>query len=83
MNTKLTLNVEKKVIEKAKEFARKKGQSLSELVENYFKFLTKQHTKQDAELSPKVKALRGILKIGNASDYKQILEEEINRKHGS
>ena len=40
MNTKLTLTLEKEVIEKAKEFAARQGQSLSSLVENYFKLLT-------------------------------------------
>ena len=82
MNTKLTLKVEKKVIEQAKEFARNKGQSLSELVENYFKLLTKQPTKQDNEISPKVKSLKGILKAGSEFDFKEIVEEEIHRKHG-
>ena len=40
MNTKLTLTIEKEVIEIAKEYAKDKGQSLSEMVENYFKILT-------------------------------------------
>ena len=40
MNTKLTLTIEKEVIEIAKEYAKEKGQSLSEMVENYFKFVT-------------------------------------------
>ena len=39
MNTKLTLTIEKEVIEIAKEYAKEKGQSLSEMVENYFKFV--------------------------------------------
>lgn len=40
MNTKLTLTIEKEVIDIAKEYAKEKGQSLSEMVENYFKFVT-------------------------------------------
>ena len=40
MNTKLTLTIEKEVIETAKEYAKEKGQSLSEMVENYFKLIT-------------------------------------------
>jgi hypothetical protein len=39
MNTKLTLSLDKAVIEEAKKFASEKGSSLSELVENYFKLL--------------------------------------------
>ena len=40
MNTKLTLTLEKDVIEKAKEYAARQGQSLSSLVGNYFKHLS-------------------------------------------
>ena len=35
MKTKLTLTIEKSVIEKAKEFAGNSGKSLSDLVERY------------------------------------------------
>lgn len=40
MNTKLTLTIEKEGIEIAKKYAKEKGQSLSELVENYPKWIT-------------------------------------------
>lgn len=40
MRTKLTLTIEKEIIEVAKKYAREKGQSLSEMVENYFKLIT-------------------------------------------
>ena len=82
MTTKLTLTLKKEVIEITKEFARQKGQSLSELVENYFKLLTinSQNIKH-AELSAKVKSLKGILKVEDNFNYKQILEEEIVKRH--
>ncbi|MEM7660505.1 MAG: DUF6364 family protein, partial [Bacteroidota bacterium] len=35
MNTKLTLTIEKSVIEKAKAYAKKSGRSLSDLIESY------------------------------------------------
>ena len=83
MNTKLTLTLEKEVIETAKEFAKEKGQSLSELVENYFKLITKDSkTEKMMELSGKVKSLKGILKVSDDFDYRKILEEEIIKKHG-
>ena len=83
MNTKLTLTLEKEVIEIAKEYAKEKGQSLSELVENYFKLLTRDSkTEEMVELSQKVKSLKGILKVDQDFDYKKVLEEEIIRKHG-
>ena len=83
MNTKLTLTLEKEVIEIAKEYAREKGQSLSELVENYLKLLTRDSkTEEMVELSQKVRSLKGILKVDQDFDYRKVLEEEIIRKHG-
>lgn len=64
MNTKLTLTIEKEIIEIAKEYAQEKGQSLSELVENYFKLITKSRSPiKPEELSPGIRRLRGIIKI--------------------
>lgn len=83
MNTKLTLTIEKEVIEIAKEYAKEKGQSLSEMVENYFKLITVNRRKVNPkQLSPKVQKLRGILKTNENIDYKQILTEELSKKYG-
>jgi hypothetical protein len=82
MNTKLTLTIEKEVIEIAKKYAKEKGQSLSEMVENYFKFVTVKRIKtKEKELSPKVRKLRGILKVNKDFDYKEILTEELSKKY--
>lgn len=82
MNTKLTLTIEKEVIEEAKEYAKEKGQSLSDLVENYFKLITKDERKVKAsQLSPRIKRLRGILKAEKDFDYKRVLEEELSKKY--
>jgi ribosome-binding protein aMBF1 (putative translation factor) len=83
MNTKLTLTIEKEVIEVAKKYAKEKGQSLSDLVENYFKLVTNNRNKvSEEELSYKVKKLRGIIKIDNDFDYKKVLTEELSKKYG-
>lgn len=82
MNTKLTLTLKKEVIEMAKKYAKAKGQSLSEIVENYFKFVTVQRAQiKEKQLSPKVRKLRGILKTDSNLDYKQILTEELSKKY--
>jgi len=82
MNTKLTLTIEKEVIKEAKEYAKEKGQSLSDLVENYFKLLTKDERKIAAkQLSPRIKRLRGILKADKNYDYKETLEKELSKKY--
>ena len=53
MNTKLTLTLEKEIIEQAKKYASEKGRSLSEMVENYFKYVTEfKHEEKSEELSP-------------------------------
>jgi ribosome-binding protein aMBF1 (putative translation factor) len=84
MNTKLTLTIEKEVIETAKEYAKEKGQSLSELVENYFKLITHNRRKiKSKQLSPKVQKLRGIIKTNENIDYKQVLTEELSKKYGT
>lgn len=83
MNTKLTLTIEKEVIEIAKEYAKEKGQSLSEMVENYFKFVAVKHPEiKEKQLSPKVRKLRGIIKVDDNFDYKKILTEELSKKYG-
>ncbi len=62
MKTKLTLTIEKEIIQITKEYAKENGQSLSELVENYFKLITNERRPIKAnELSPRVKRLRGII----------------------
>ena len=83
MNTKLTLTIEKEVIKIAKKYAKEKGQSLSEMVENYFKFVTVDRISiKENQLSPKVRKLRGIIKADENFDYKQVLTEELSKKYG-
>lgn len=78
MNTKLTLTVEKKVIEKAKEYARNTGRSLSEIIEKYLEGLVET---KDAEVSPKLKKLVGAVRLPENFDEKKELEEYFNKKH--
>ena len=83
MGTKLTLTIEKEVIQIAKEYAKEKGQSLSELVENYFKLITMNRREiKPQELSPRIQRLRGIIKTKEKLNYKQILQEELAKKYG-
>ena len=83
MNTKLTLTIEEEVIKIAKEYAKEKGQSLSEMVENYFKFVATERIQiKENDLSPKVRKLRGIIKSDDNLDYKHILTEELSKKYG-
>jgi hypothetical protein len=83
MSSKLTLTLQKEIIETAKEYAKEKGLSLSEMVESYFKLVTvNRKVNTQKQLSPKVRKLRGIIKTEDELDYKKILTEELSKKYG-
>ena len=81
MSTKLTLTIEKSVIEKAKKYARTKERSLSDLIENYLKALTKEDPINKEELTPTVKSLKGSFKMPKDFDYKKELSERLSEKY--
>jgi hypothetical protein len=56
MDAKLTLSIDKDVARKAKVYAKSKGRSLSDLVENYLKLMTKNSAVEDSEFTPRVKS---------------------------
>ena len=80
MNSKLTLKLDKRAIDRAKLYARRKNQSLSSIVEKYFKFISDKSEKEEIKISPTVLELSGIIKIDNnydiANEYgKHIVEK--------
>lgn len=81
MTTKLTLTIDDTVIDSAKKYAKQKGRSLSDIVENYLKAIS---TAEDAgaELSPAVAKLMGAAKLPDDFDYKQELAKALTSKHG-
>ena len=50
MNTKLTLTLEKEIIQKAKKYAKDKNRSLSDIIENYLKILNKKRSIMELDL---------------------------------
>lgn len=70
MDSKLTLKFDKEVIEKAKEYAKMHGISLSKAVENYFHFLVKEGASQYRTVSPVVKELSGVITLEQEYDRK-------------
>ena len=81
MNTKLTLTVERQIIEKAKRYAKSKGRSLSDIVENYLKVITKDREDADIEITPIVKSLKGSFKSPPNFDYKKELTRGLSDKY--
>jgi formiminotetrahydrofolate cyclodeaminase len=80
MTTKLTLTVEKAVIEKAKSYAKLTGRSLSELVEKYLESLTNDE-KNDAQISPKLRKIVGAVKLPKNFDEEKELRTYLEKKH--
>jgi len=79
MNTKLTLTIEKEVIDRAKKYAKEEKRSLSDIIENYLKMLTQSKSELNAneqELNPLVASLRGSFKMPKDMDY----QKELNKR---
>ena len=79
METKLTLRLEKDLIERAKVYSRKSGKSISRLVADYFTLLdTSGQTQAQSELTPLVSSLKGSLRgaIVSEEDYHRYLEDK-------
>jgi len=81
MNTKLTLTIEQAIIEKAKFYAKEKGRSLSDIIENYLKVLTSESEKENVEITPFVESLQGSFKAPEDFDYKEELRKSLSKKY--
>jgi hypothetical protein len=80
MTSKLTLSVEKSVIEKAKMYAKKTGRSLSELIEKYLDSITSDENSED-EISSKLKKIVGAVKLPENFDEDKELRSYLEKKH--
>lgn len=81
MNTKLTLTIEQSVIEKAKKYANNKGRSLSSIIENYLKMITKEEVVSDIKLTPIVKSMKGSFKEPKNLNYKKEISKRLSEKY--
>ncbi len=80
MTTKLTLTIDDSVIASAKKYAKSKGKSLSDIVENYFVNLTAKENK-DEEISPQILKLMGTIELPEDFDYKKELAKGLSKKY--
>ena len=64
MHTKLTLRLDYKLIQEAKQLARQRGKSLSRIIADYFRLLgrSKKKTEEMSEFTPLVRSLKGRLR---------------------
>jgi hypothetical protein len=81
METKLTLKLNKKVIEKAKEYARNHNVSLSKIVESYLDRITKQKDESKTSITPLVESLSGVIHLSADFDYKKEYRDYLSKKY--
>jgi formiminotetrahydrofolate cyclodeaminase len=79
MTTKLTLTVEKSIIERAKIYAKNTGRSLSELVEKYLESITEDNGNE--KISPKLKKIIGAVTLPKDFDEEKELRSYLEKKH--
>jgi antitoxin component of RelBE/YafQ-DinJ toxin-antitoxin module len=69
---KLTLSVDERVVARAKQYAKHQGVSISEMVEAYLATVADPLPSATSD-TPILRAVRGVLKSGNISDYRKHL----------
>lgn len=72
METKLTLKLDKNIIDQVKIYAKRRNVSLSKMVENYFRLITDENIILKEKFSPIVKELSGIIDL---KDEKKIRDD--------
>ena len=81
MNTKLTLKLNKKAIDRAKKYAQRNKQSLSIMVEKYFNLISDKESIAEIEISPNVLELSGIIKLPEHINMKEAYRNHIEAKY--
>lgn len=79
MTSKLTLSIEKTIIERAKNYAKNTGKSLSELIQNYLESVTQESNEH--KLSPKLKSIVGAVKLPENFDEEKERTTYFDKKH--
>ena len=85
MDTKLTLKLDKMVIERAKEYASSNNRSLSRIIESYLQSLTikddSNNDKTEIHISPFVKSMASGVQIPADLDYKKDYSNYLAEKY--
>lgn len=80
METKLTIRLKKKVVDRAKDYAQHHKTSLSRMVESYLESLTEEKTKTE-EITPLVESLSGVIHIEGNNDDKLKYADFLTEKY--
>jgi hypothetical protein len=71
METKLTLRLNKSVIDRAKDYAHLHDVSLSKLIESYLDSVTEDKSAASDDITPLVKSLSGVIPPNPDHDYQK------------
>lgn len=82
MNTKLTLKMDRTVVDRAKRYAQRNGRSLSGIAEDYFRTFVGTAPEQGPRLSGTVAQLAGIARTGRVADHRTVYRRHIEAKYG-
>lgn len=82
MNTTLTLNIDRDVIESAETYAKSAEKSVSQLVEDYLALVSSKSKVTDGQpLGPITRQLAGIIKLDEKTDRKELLADALMEKY--
>lgn len=81
MNTKLTLNLNKEVIERAKVYAKEHNISLSFLIENYLQKIISDYKNENTLEGSIVNELSGIIKLDLDSNHQDDQMDYLTEKY--
>jgi len=81
METKLTLRLNKRVIDRAKDYAHLHEVSLSKMIESYLDSVTEDKSGKSVEITPLVKSLSGIAKLNPDFDFKKEYTKFLTEKY--
>lgn len=80
MDKKLTLSLNKSIIESAKDYAKSHDTSLSKLIESYLFTLVKRQEKA-TEITPLVESLSGVISLDKDFDEKDTYADYLIEKY--
>ena len=81
MTRKLTLSINEKTVEKARRISRRRGKSISRMVEEYLNSITEKDEQQKSAVDEIKRIMKG--KITNKNlDWKKVKEEHLSKKYG-
>ncbi len=80
MDKKLTLSLDKTIIESAKKYAKSNNISLSKLIESYLGSLTKRKG-SSTEITPLVESLSGVISLDKDFDVKEAYTDYLIEKY--